>query len=184
MIQTLFLKCRLLQSIQIVFLFFNVYSSHFIQIPFVVSGCYIAWNQIYYFTILLFELKYPLQSFIPWFRFYIFCILLSEKTEQAKLGVTYSLFNLPWIINKLLIRKIISGGGPNNPKNPYSCVCLHGDRKPPERKANLEKFKQQRVKFLICTDVAARGIDITGLPFSKYLKIKLGLFFSISMCYV
>ncbi|RLU24295.1 hypothetical protein DMN91_002383 [Ooceraea biroi] len=47
----------------------------------------------------------------------------------------------------------------------FSCVCLHGDRKPPERKANLEKFKRQEVKFLICTDVAARGLDITGLPF-------------------
>ncbi|XP_066593768.1 ATP-dependent RNA helicase Ddx1 [Prorops nasuta] len=49
--------------------------------------------------------------------------------------------------------------------NQYSCVCLHGDRKPPERKANLEKFKKNQVKFLICTDVAARGLDITGLPF-------------------
>ncbi|KAH8369627.1 hypothetical protein KR093_000368, partial [Drosophila rubida] len=47
----------------------------------------------------------------------------------------------------------------------YSCVCLHGDRKPQERKENLEMFKRQQVKFLICTDVAARGLDITGLPF-------------------
>ncbi|EAA13221.5 ATP-dependent RNA helicase Ddx1 [Anopheles arabiensis] len=47
----------------------------------------------------------------------------------------------------------------------YSCVCLHGDRNPKERKANLEKFKNKEVKFLICTDVAARGLDITGLPF-------------------
>ncbi|XP_048507320.1 ATP-dependent RNA helicase Ddx1 [Athalia rosae] len=47
----------------------------------------------------------------------------------------------------------------------FSCVCLHGDRNPQERKANLAKFKQQEVKFLICTDVAARGLDITGLPF-------------------
>ncbi|XP_018332939.1 ATP-dependent RNA helicase Ddx1 isoform X2 [Agrilus planipennis] len=47
----------------------------------------------------------------------------------------------------------------------YSCVCLHGDRKPHERKANLEAFKKEQVKFLICTDVAARGIDITELPF-------------------
>lgn len=54
-------------------------------------------------------------------------------------------------------------GGSNNP---YSCVCLHSDRKPEERKANLEAFKKKRVKFLICTDVAARGIDISGLPFS------------------
>lgn len=34
---------------------------------------------------------------------------------------------------------------------------------------NLEKFKQMKAKFLICTDVAARGIDITGLPFSEFL---------------
>ncbi|ELU11795.1 hypothetical protein CAPTEDRAFT_169026 [Capitella teleta] len=54
-----------------------------------------------------------------------------------------------------------------------SCVCLHGDRRPQERKSNLEKFKatgtkpQRRgeVKFLICTDVAARGIDVSGLPY-------------------
>ncbi|XP_014220033.1 ATP-dependent RNA helicase Ddx1 [Copidosoma floridanum] len=46
-----------------------------------------------------------------------------------------------------------------------TCVCLHGDRKPHERKNNLEKFKREEVRFLICTDVAARGIDITGLPF-------------------
>lgn len=57
------------------------------------------------------------------------------------------------------------GGGPRNAANPYSCVCLHGDRKPAERKENLEAFKQGEVKFLICTDVAARGIDINGLPF-------------------
>jgi len=51
-------------------------------------------------------------------------------------------------------------------------VCLHGDRKPGERKANLEKFKRKEVKFLICTDVAARGLDITGLPFSKLFRSK------------
>ncbi|KAI4490678.1 hypothetical protein M0804_003622 [Polistes exclamans] len=49
--------------------------------------------------------------------------------------------------------------------NELSCVCLHGDRKPQERKSNLERFKRKEVKFLICTDVAARGLDITGLPF-------------------
>ena len=56
------------------------------------------------------------------------------------------------------------GGGKNNNQK-YSCTVLHGDRKPHERKANLEMFKQMEVRFLICTDVAARGIDIKGLPF-------------------
>ncbi len=40
----------------------------------------------------------------------------------------------------------------------FSCVCLHGDRPPKERKSNLERFKRSEVKFLICTDVAARGL--------------------------
>ncbi|XP_015790146.1 ATP-dependent RNA helicase DDX1 [Tetranychus urticae] len=57
----------------------------------------------------------------------------------------------------------IGGGQRQNLK--YSCVCLHGDRRPQERKTNLEKFKAGEVKFLICTDVAARGIDIKGIPF-------------------
>ena len=58
--------------------------------------------------------------------------------------------------------------------NEYSCVCLHGDRKPQERKGNLEAFKNGEVRFLICTDVAARGIDIQGVPygnFADYFKI-------------
>lgn len=29
----------------------------------------------------------------------------------------------------------------------------------------LQAFKQGEVRFLICTDVAARGIDISGLPY-------------------
>ena len=55
------------------------------------------------------------------------------------------------------------GGTSRN--NPYSCVCLHGDRRPQERKANLEMFKKQQVRFLICTDVAARGLDVKSVPF-------------------
>lgn len=55
----------------------------------------------------------------------------------------------------------------------FSCVCLHGDRKPQERKSNLERFKRQEVKFLICTDVAARGLDISGLPFSEQMRNNL-----------
>ena len=68
-------------------------------------------------------------------------------------------------------------------KQKFSCVCLHGDRKPQERHNNLETFKQKKVKFLICTDVAARGIDIGGLPYSNlrllfiYFKIYINHFY-------
>ena len=50
-------------------------------------------------------------------------------------------------------------------QNQFSCVCLHGDRPPKERNGNLQMFKEKNVKFLICTDVAARGLDIKGVPF-------------------
>ncbi|XP_065671009.1 ATP-dependent RNA helicase DDX1 isoform X5 [Hydra vulgaris] len=49
--------------------------------------------------------------------------------------------------------------------NEFSCVCLHSDRTPNERTKNLWSFKNKKVKFLICTDVAARGLDIKGVPF-------------------
>jgi len=85
--------------------------------------------------------------------------------------------NFAWLFMVINFNPFYEGGGARNPNNPYSCVCLHGDRKPPERKANLEKFKQKQVKFLLCTDVAARGIDISKLPFSmlKVFIFLLGL---------
>ena len=47
----------------------------------------------------------------------------------------------------------------------YSCCVLAGARSMDERRKNLEAFKAGDVKILVCTDVAARGIDVTGLPF-------------------
>lgn len=47
--------------------------------------------------------------------------------------------------------------------NEYSCVCVHSDRSVPERRDNLQKFKDGEARFLICTDVAARGIDVKGV---------------------
>ncbi|KAL7674880.1 hypothetical protein ACOME3_001153 [Neoechinorhynchus agilis] len=62
------------------------------------------------------------------------------------------------------------GGGPRSiskdgTSHQFSCVCLHSDRNPAERKANLQAFKDNKVRIMICTDVAARGLDIKGLPF-------------------
>ncbi|ETO25662.1 hypothetical protein RFI_11476 [Reticulomyxa filosa] len=50
-------------------------------------------------------------------------------------------------------------------ENPYSCVVLHSGRSQGERDRNLQTFKDGDVRFLISTDVAARGIDIKALPF-------------------
>eukprot|EP01041_Mallomonas_annulata_P009470 gene9470-19665_t len=50
-------------------------------------------------------------------------------------------------------------------ENPYSCAVLAGMRSMEERRASLEAFKEGDVRFLICTDVGARGIDVKGLPY-------------------
>ena len=40
---------------------------------------------------------------------------------------------------------------------------LHGDMSQPERFATLSKFKANEIRLLVCSDVAARGLDIGGL---------------------
>uniref|UniRef100_A0A915EMP5 ATP-dependent RNA helicase DDX1 n=1 Tax=Ditylenchus dipsaci TaxID=166011 RepID=A0A915EMP5_9BILA len=47
----------------------------------------------------------------------------------------------------------------------YACLCLHGDRNPVERAKNLQRFREGKIRFLICTDVAARGLDVRGIPY-------------------
>lgn len=51
------------------------------------------------------------------------------------------------------------------PELEYSCAVLHGGRRQQERNEAFKAFKACEVRFLICTDVAARGLDIIGLPF-------------------
>jgi superfamily II DNA/RNA helicase len=42
--------------------------------------------------------------------------------------------------------------------------ALHGDKSQDERLKALEAFKRVEVDILVCTDVAARGLDIADLP--------------------
>ncbi len=45
----------------------------------------------------------------------------------------------------------------------FSVGQLHGDMSQPERFATLTKFKANEIRLLVCSDVAARGLDIGGL---------------------
>nr|WP_236038048.1 DEAD/DEAH box helicase [Belnapia arida] len=45
----------------------------------------------------------------------------------------------------------------------FSVGALHGDMDQPSRFATLNKFKANELQLLVCSDVAARGIDIGGL---------------------
>lgn len=46
----------------------------------------------------------------------------------------------------------------------YRAAALHGDKSQDERLKALEAFKQGEVDLLVCTDVAARGLDIRMCP--------------------
>jgi superfamily II DNA/RNA helicase len=48
-------------------------------------------------------------------------------------------------------------------KHGFSAGALHGDLPQSVRFATLEKFKAGELRLLVCSDVAARGIDIGGL---------------------
>jgi superfamily II DNA/RNA helicase len=48
-------------------------------------------------------------------------------------------------------------------RHKFSVGALHGDMAQTVRFATLEKFKAGELKLLVCSDVAARGIDIGGL---------------------
>ena len=47
----------------------------------------------------------------------------------------------------------------------FSCAVLGGTKSMAERQAALEAFKSGTTRVLLCTDVAARGIDVRGLPY-------------------
>eukprot|EP00922_Rhytidocystis_sp_ex-Travisia-forbesii_P040895 GHVS01061053.1.p1 GENE.GHVS01061053.1~~GHVS01061053.1.p1 ORF type:complete len:778 (-),score=106.73 GHVS01061053.1:1691-4024(-) len=73
--------------------------------------------------------------------------------------------NLEAFLNQLGGGRGFAGKTETGKENPYSCVVLAGMRLQEERVRNLQHFKQGDVRFLICTDVAARGIDIKELPY-------------------
>lgn len=50
-------------------------------------------------------------------------------------------------------------------QNNLSAACLHGDRSAEERQSSLEGFKKGIIRFLVCSDVVARGLDVQGVPF-------------------
>jgi superfamily II DNA/RNA helicase len=45
----------------------------------------------------------------------------------------------------------------------FNAGMLHGDMTQPKRTEMLERFKAGEIRVLVCSDVAARGIDIGGL---------------------
>jgi ATP-dependent RNA helicase DeaD len=45
----------------------------------------------------------------------------------------------------------------------YPTECLHGDMGQAERERTMKLFRERKVKILLCTDVASRGIDVKDI---------------------
>ncbi len=54
-----------------------------------------------------------------------------------------------------LSKRLNSGG--------YKCGALHGDMRQGQRKKTIDQMKAGKVRVLVATDVAARGLDIKGI---------------------
>ena len=50
-------------------------------------------------------------------------------------------------------------------KNNISSAAIHGDKAQNQRQRALEDFKDKKVRVLVATDIAARGIDIDKLKY-------------------
>lgn len=48
-------------------------------------------------------------------------------------------------------------------KNGFPAEAIHGNKTQPQRKRALQNFKDDRVKVMVATDVAARGLDIPNV---------------------
>ena len=48
-------------------------------------------------------------------------------------------------------------------KHGFNAGALHGDMSQSHRMETLEKFKSDEIKLLVCSDVAARGIDVSSV---------------------
>lgn len=89
-------------------------------------------------------------------------IITTLKIEQA---IIFCRTNLDCDnLEKYLIQigggKGVKIGDVKGIENPFSCCVVAGWRSNEERRKNLDAFRNGEIRLLICTDVAARGIDV------------------------
>lgn len=95
--------------------------------------------------------------------------IIQYMIECDKTSKPYSLqelLNMPNIVSVLVFcnkKNEVNNIGKMLQKNGYSAGMLHGDMSQNLRLQWLEKFKQGDVNILVCSDVAARGLDIKSV---------------------
>jgi ATP-dependent RNA helicase DDX1 len=95
---------------------------------------------------------------------YLIEVINAYKIEQAIIFIRTKVE--AEALEKFLNRASLAEGGANAKLDKkYSCLQLHSGKGTGARLDNFEAFKNGEVRFLIATDVAARGVDVRELPF-------------------
>ena len=105
-----------------------------------------------------------------------------ERRSAPATGITQSILPVPEQLKTNLLQEMIQRGDVETAlvftrtkhranrlhkkleRAGIACDRIHGNRSQPQREAALAGFKHGRIKVLVATDIAARGIDVASLP--------------------
>jgi ATP-dependent RNA helicase RhlE len=105
-----------------------------------------------------------------------------ERRSAPATGISQSILPVPEHLKADLLKEMITSGHVKTAlvftrtkhranrlsqkleKAGVACDRIHGNRSQPQREAALAGFKNGRIKVLVATDIAARGIDVAALP--------------------
>ena len=105
-----------------------------------------------------------------------------ERQSKPATGITQAIMPVPEHLKTDLLKTMIGKGDVKTAlvftrtkhranrlwqkltKAGVECERIHGNRSQPQREKALSAFKHGRIRILVATDIAARGIDVEALP--------------------
>ena len=105
-----------------------------------------------------------------------------ERRSAPATGITQSILPVPELLKAKLLQEMLQRGDVDTAlvftrtkhranrlfqkleRAGFAVERIHGNRSQPQREAALAGFKTGRIKVLVATDIAARGIDVEALP--------------------
>src|SRR5574341_302503 len=104
-----------------------------------------------------------------------------ERRSAPAAGITHAVYPVPHELKSHLLLALLRQGSPRSvlaftrtkhradrladflERHGIACARIHGNRSQAQRTEALAGFKQGRVRVLVATDIAARGIDVEAL---------------------
>jgi ATP-dependent RNA helicase RhlE len=105
-----------------------------------------------------------------------------ERQSKPAVGITQAILPVPEHLKTDLLKEMINRGEVETAlvftrtkhranrlwqkldRAGIKCERIHGNRSQPQREKALADFKHGRIRILVATDIAARGIDVEALP--------------------